>query len=193
MAAVMSGALSLASPLPIMRRPALPRPAPRQAGKTRLDSATLVEHLDVMYRAALAMSGSSQDAQDIVQDACVRLLSRPRHLEPGRERAYLVTAVRHAWYDRLRARSLRPQPAALDDHDQALASPLPGPHEVADTKRVYEAIAQLSDDHRLVVAAVDVAGLSYAEAAEMLDVPVGTIMSRLHRGRTRVAAALGGA
>jgi RNA polymerase sigma-70 factor, ECF subfamily len=169
-----------------MRVPAVPR----RAGKARLDSSTLVEHLDVMYRAALAMSGSSQEAQDIVQDACVRVLARPRHLEPGRERAYLITAVRHAWYDRLRARSLRPQPGTLDDHEQALASPLPGPAEVADTKRVYEAIGQLSDDHRLVVAAVDVAGLSYAEAAEMLEVPVGTVMSRLHRGRSRVAAAL---
>src|SRR5919108_502970 len=116
-------------------------PALRPAGRTRLDSTTLVEHLDVMYRAALAMSGSAEDAQDIIQDACVKVLSRPRRIEPGRERAYLVTAVRHAWYDRLRARSLRPQAAALEDHEQALASPLPGPAEVADTKRVYEAIA----------------------------------------------------
>jgi RNA polymerase sigma-70 factor (ECF subfamily) len=183
MACVTSIAFSPASPLLAVRRPAQARSAPRPAGKARLDPATLVENLDVMYRVALALSGSQHDAQDIVQDACVRLLSRPRHLARGRERAYVVVAVR--------ARAVRPPAAALDDHAAVLASPLPGPDEIVDANRVFDAIAQLSEPHRLVVAAVDVAGLSYAEAAEMLDVPVGTVMSRLHRGRTRVAAALG--
>jgi len=55
---------------------------------------------------------------------------------------------------------------------------------------VFAAIAALPDDQRDVIAAVDVAGLSYAEAAESLGVPAGTVMSRLHRGRSRVAAAV---
>jgi RNA polymerase sigma-70 factor (ECF subfamily) len=197
MATVTSIASSPAVPLLSMRRPAHARPTrpslarpSRSDGTTRLDPATVTENLDLMYRVALAMCGSSHDAQDIVQDACVRLLARPRHLEHGRERAYLVVAVRHAWFDRLRARSSRPQPAKLDDHSEVLASPRPGPDEVVDAKSVFAAIAELAEPHRLAVAAVDVAGLSYADAAEMLGVPIGTIMSRLHRGRSRVAAAL---
>lgn len=197
MASVTSIASSPALPLFSMRRPAHARPArpsiarpSRSAGKTRLEPAIVVENLDLMYRVALAMCGSPHDAQDIVQDACVRLLARPRHLEHGRERAYLVVAVRHAWFDRLRARSTRPQAAALDEHAEGLASPNPGPEQIVDTKGVFAAIAQLAEPHRLAVAAVDVAGLSYADAAEMLGVPIGTVMSRLHRGRSRVAAAL---
>ena len=183
-------ATSPATPLLALRRPALPRPAQRRAVKTRLDESTLVAHLDAMFRLALSMSGSHHEAQDIVQDACLRVLARPRHLEPGRERGYLFVAVRHAWFDRLRTRGSRPQPAALDEHSHALVSAHPELDELIDSKRVYTKIAELSEPHRLVVAAVDVAGLSYVEAAELLDVPVGTIMSRLHRGRSRVAAAL---
>ena len=176
--------------------PALPRLAlqrralPKPAAKTRLDEPTLVGHLDVMYKVALSLCGSPHEAQDIVQDVCVKLLSRPRHATRGRELAYLLTAVRNVWYDRLRARAARPQRAALDDHADVLASPLPEPAELVDHKRVYAAIAQLSEPHRLVVTSIDVAGLSYAEAAELLDVPVGTVMSRLHRGRSRLAALL---
>jgi RNA polymerase sigma-70 factor (ECF subfamily) len=169
-----------------LQRRALPKPAPR----TRADERMLLRHLDVMYKVALSMCGSPHVAQDIVQDVCVRLLSRPRELKPGRELAYLLTAVRNHWFDRLRARAAQPQPAALEDHAHLLASPLPGPSEVADAKNVYQAIADLPEPQRLVVAWIDVAGLSYAEAAETLDVPVGTVMSRLHRGRSRLAAEL---
>ena len=188
--AVTALASSPATPLLALRRPALPRPARRQVATTRLDGSTLVAHLDAMFRLALSMCGSHHDAQDIVQDACLRVLARPRHLEPGRERGYLFVAVRHAWFDRLRTRGSRPQPAALDDHANALVSTLPGLEELVDSQRVYAKIAELTEPHRLAVAAVDVAGLSYAEAADLLGVPVGTIMSRLHRGRSRVAAAL---
>jgi RNA polymerase sigma-70 factor (ECF subfamily) len=184
-------ASSPAAPLLTLRRPARRRPAAQPAAaKTYLDTSTLIEHLDAMHRLALSMCGSHHEAQDIVQDACLRVLARPRHLEPGRARGYLFVAVRHAWFDRLRRRGKRPQPAALEDHAHALVSPRPGLDELVDAQRVYGTIAQLSEPHRLAVAAVDVAGLSYAEAAELLGVPVGTIMSRLHRGRSRVAAAL---
>jgi RNA polymerase sigma-70 factor, ECF subfamily len=178
---------SPALPALSLRRPARPRPAART---TRLESATVVRHLDAMYRFALALSGSHHDAQDAVQDACVRVLSRPRDLAPGRERGYLFVAVRHAWVDRVRHRATRPQETGIDDHAHGLVSTGPAPDELLDARRVYAAIAQLADPYRQVVAAVDVAGLSYAEAAELVDVPIGTIMSRLHRGRSRVAASL---
>ena len=170
----------------VLQRRALPKPATR----TRANERVLLRHLDVMYKVALSMCGSPHDAQDIVQDVCVRLLSRPRDLKPGRELAYLLTAVRNHWFDRLRSRAAQPQLAAIEDHAHVLASPLPGPSDVAESKRVYRAIADLPEPQRLVVAWVDVAGLSYAETAETLGVPVGTVMSRLHRGRSRLAAEL---
>ena len=160
-----------------------------RAARTRLDESILVDHLDAMYRLALSLSGPHHEAQDIVQDACLRVLSRPRRLEPGRERGYLLMAVRHVWFDRLRARVAARGPPC------STSTPARWParartDEQVDAKRVYAEMAQLSEAHRLVVAWVDVAGLSYAEAAEQLGVPVGTMMSRLHRGRSRVAAAL---
>ena len=186
MASVTAIASSAALPALSLQRRALPKPAPR----TRADETILLRHLDVMYKVALSMCGSPHEAQDIVQDVCVRLLSRPRNLKPGRELAYLLTAVRNFWFDRLRARAAQPQRDALDDHAHLLASPLPGPHDVVESKSVYQAIAGLPEPQRLVVAWVDVAGLSYAEAADTLGLPVGTVMSRLHRGRSRLAAAL---
>ena len=185
-------ALASSPPLPLLslRRPARTRPSARTT--TRLDADSLVRHLDAMHRFALALSGSHHDAQDVVQDACLRLLARPRHLEPGHERGYLFVAVRHAWIDRLRGRATRPQGVALDTDSHAFASTRPELDELLDAKRVFAHIAELSEPYRVVVAAVDVAGLSYAEAAELIDVPVGTIMSRLHRGRSRVAAAMRG-
>lgn len=181
-------AIASSPALPLLRRrPVRTRPAPAKVG---LDSATVVEHLDAMYRFALALSGSPHDAQDVVQDACLRVLARPRKLDRGRERGYLLVAVRHAWFDRLRVRSARPQSVAIDELTRVLAGRQPGLDEIVDSHRVYGAIAQLAEPHRLVVAAVDVAGLSYADAADLLEVPVGTVMSRLHRGRAKVAAAL---
>jgi RNA polymerase sigma-70 factor (ECF subfamily) len=166
------------------------RALPEFGARTRLDEQTLVGHLDVMYKVALSLCGSPHEAQDIVQDVCLRLLSRPRYAKEGRELAYVLTALRNLWFDRLRARKAAPQQAALDHHADRLTSPLPGPSEILDAKAVYRAIAQLPEPQKLAVASVDVAGLSYADAAELLGVPVGTVMSRLHRGRSRLAARL---
>ena len=182
----MTALASPALPRLALQRRALPKPALR----TRLDEQLLVAHLDVMYRVALSICGSPQEAQDIVQDVCVKVAVAPARCHARPRAAYLLTAVRNIWYDRLRARAARPQRAALADHPDVLASPLPEPAELVDNKRVYAAIAQLSEPHRLVVTSIDVAGLSYAEAAELLDVPVGTVMSRLHRARSRLAALL---
>jgi RNA polymerase sigma-70 factor (ECF subfamily) len=165
----------------------------RRAGLRPLDSDLLVDSLDMLYRVALALCGSPHDAEDVVQDTCARLLSRPRYVERGREHSYLLVAVRHTFFDRWRGRASAPQQAPLHDYAELLAGSYPSPHEVVESRAVFPAIAGLPEPHRSVIAAVDVAGMSYAETAEALGVPVGTVMSRLYRARSRVVAELGAA
>jgi len=152
----------------------------------------LADHLDRLYRAAWALCGSREDAEDLVQETYTRVLAKKRVIASDADALpYLLTVLRNTFRSSLRTRSRRPQTAALEDADPRLAAPAStGPDAVLEARAVFAAIAALPEDQRDVVAAVDVAGLSYAEAAETLGVPAGTIMSRLHRGRSRVALAV---
>ena len=152
----------------------------------------LADHLDRLYRAAWALCGSREDAEDLVQETYARVLAKKRTIASEDDALpYLLTVLRNTFRSSLRTRSRRPRTAALEDADPRLAAPAgSGPDAVLEARAVFAAIAALPDDQRDVVAAVDVAGLSYAEAAETLGVPAGTITSRLHRGRSRVAQAV---
>jgi len=153
----------------------------------------LADHLDRLYRAAWALCGSREDAEDLVQETYAKVLSKRRVIASDDDALpYLLTVLRNTFVSSLRTRSRRPQTAPLEDAEQRLAAPgSSSPLEVMAAREVYAAIAALPADQRDVIAAVDVAGLSYAEAAETLGVPSGTVMSRLYRGRTRVAEAIG--
>ncbi len=153
----------------------------------------LADHLDRLYRAAWAMCGSREDAEDLVQETYTRVLAKKRVIATDADALpYLLTVLRNTFRSSLRTRSRRPRTSTIDDaSEQVLAAPAAkGPQAIVEARAVFAAIAALPDDQRDVVAAVDVAGLSYAEAAETLGVPTGTVMSRLHRGRSRVAAAV---
>jgi RNA polymerase sigma-70 factor, ECF subfamily len=153
----------------------------------------LGDHLDRLYRAAWALCGSREDAEDLVQETYTRVLSKRRVI--GRKEdtlPYLLAVLRNTYVSSLRKRDRRPRTAPLEDSEDRLAAPASvGPMSVLAAREVFEAIAALPDDQRDALAAVDVAGLTYQEAAESLEVPVGTIMSRLYRGRNRVAQAVG--
>ena len=153
----------------------------------------LGEHLDRLYRAAWAMCGSREDAEDLVQETCARVLAKKRTIASEADALpYLLRVLRNTFVSSLRTRARRPQTASLEDAEPRLAAPASAaPTEVLAAREVFAAIAALPDDQRDVVTAVDVVGLPYAEAAELLDVPVGTVMSRLYRGRNRVAEAVG--
>jgi RNA polymerase sigma-70 factor, ECF subfamily len=153
----------------------------------------LGDHLDRLYRAAWALCGSREDAEDLVQDTYARVLAKPRRIAAEEDTLpYLLGVLRNTYISGLRKRSRRPQTAPLADTEYRLAAPgSRSPAALLEAKEVYAIIADLPDDQRDAVVAVDVAGLSYAEAARALDVPVGTIMSRLYRGRDRVARAVG--
>jgi RNA polymerase sigma-70 factor, ECF subfamily len=156
----------------------------------RLDPEAAADHLDRLYRTALAMCGSPQTAEDLVQETYVKVLSRPRFLRRDDDFAYLVRALRNAWYSHLRARGARPQQVELSAERIAATTDAGDPQLSLEAREVLAAVARLPEEYRDAVAAVDVGGLSYAEAARALDVAEGTIMSRLSRGRAQIADAL---
>ena len=157
-----------------------------------LERDALGDHLDRLFRAAWAMCGSREDAEDLVQETYARVLSKRRMIRSREDTLpYLLTVLRNTYISSLRTRQRRPRTAPLEDSEDRLAAPASStPLSVLAAREVFAAIAALPDDQRDVLAAVDVAGLSYQEAADALDVPLGTVMSRLHRGRSRVAAAV---
>ena len=158
-----------------------------------LDPERAGDHLDRLYRAAWALCGSGEAAQDLVQETYVRVLARPRLLRGEDDLGYLLRALRNTYLSGRREARRRPAPEplpeALDVVEDRTAT---RPAEAAENGLVYDAIAALPVEFREAVAAVDVAGLSYREAARALRVRQGTLTSRLHRGRLQVARTLGG-
>jgi RNA polymerase sigma-70 factor (ECF subfamily) len=157
-----------------------------------LDPASLTTHLDRLYRAALALSGSKADAEDLVQEVCLLALVKPRLVRGADDLPYLLRMLRNVFYNQCRSQAIRRttpvEPDSLGD------IPDPGRHDpeigvlVGD---VHRAIAALPENFRDVIVAVDVLGLPYADAAEALGVPVGTVMSRLYRARRAVVRSVG--
>jgi RNA polymerase sigma-70 factor, ECF subfamily len=165
-----------------------------QGDGRRLDPETAGDHIDTLFRAAWAMCGSRDLAEELVQETYVNVLSRPRFLRREDDLGYLVKALRNAWYSHLR--SERTRRAATDpseqEPDELVARTSAGdPQSSLEAGELLDALAQLDRPYREAVAAVDVAGLSYAEAAKALGVRPGTIMSRVYRGREQVARAVG--
>jgi RNA polymerase sigma-70 factor (ECF subfamily) len=153
----------------------------------RLDPQLLGQHLDVLYRAARAMAGSREDAEDLVQETYARVLARPRIIRED-ERAYLLRALRNTFATRLRTASRRPRTGAtLDDVELADQRGVRRPDQAAEFGEILDAIAELPEDFRLAIVAVDVLGLSYAEAGRALGAPEATITTRLYRARQRIA------
>jgi RNA polymerase sigma-70 factor (ECF subfamily) len=165
---------------------ALTSPRPR-----RLSAERAVSHIDALVRLAHALCGSRHEAEDVVQDVYLRVLSRPRFML-GDELAYLSRCVRNEVRTRWRRTRRQPRTVAMPDEEALGAAADAAPQERVEAREVVAAIAELPDAYRDAVALVDVAGLSYQEAADVLEVPVGTIMSRLYRGRTRIVRAIGG-
>jgi RNA polymerase sigma-70 factor, ECF subfamily len=160
----------------------------------QLDPAVLGDHFDRLYRAAWALCGSREDAEDLVQDTYARVLARPRVVRSDDDLGYLLRVLRNTFVSSRRTAARRPQvapgaePEALDLPDQRRAAAEPA--AAAEAREVYRAISELSDDFRDALVAIDVAGLSYTEAARALKVAEGTITSRLFRARRQVALTL---
>jgi RNA polymerase sigma-70 factor, ECF subfamily len=157
-----------------------------------LDPVRLGDHIDRLYRAAWALCGSREDAEDLVQDTYARVLARPRFLRNEDDLGYLLRVLRNTFLNTKRTERRRPRTAPLPEGaDFVEERGSTRPERALEAKEVYEAVAALPDEFRDVIVAVDVAGLSYAEAAQALGIRSGTVMSRLYRGRQQVARLLG--
>jgi RNA polymerase sigma-70 factor (ECF subfamily) len=158
------------------------------AAARQLDPDTLGDHLDRLYRAAWALTGSRSDAEDLVQDTYARVLAKPRFLRNDDDLGYLMRVLRNTFYSQRRTASRRPQTQDMPD-DFEIADPRAGlrPDAAAAAREVFDVIAGLQPDYRDALVAIDVAGLSYAEAARLLGAKEATITSRLYRARAQVA------
>jgi RNA polymerase sigma-70 factor, ECF subfamily len=156
-----------------------------------LDPQTLGDHLDRLFRAAWALCGSREDAEDLVQETYERVLRRPRLLRKDDDLGYLFRTLRNTYFNARRTASRRPRVVAeLDDVFAASTRRDSQPELAAETNLVLEAVAALPAARREVLVAVDVVGLSYADAGRALGVHPNTIPSRLARARTQVAKSL---
>lgn len=168
--------------------PDVPIDAPTLQAPADAFETYVVPEIAVLYRAARALTRHPHDAEDLVQDTLLRA-HRSIHTFDGRHpRAWLLTILRNAHLSRVR----RPRPELLHDADGVERRQDPAPDAtdaLIDTGFDAELVRALDDlpaMFRDVIDLVDIGGQPYATAAETLGVPIGTVMSRLHRARTRL-------
>jgi len=152
-----------------------------------LDPSRVGDHLDRLYRAAWALCGSREDAEDLVQETYARVLARPRMIQREDDLGYLLRALRNTFLNQRRDSARRVQSVQLPDQlDFVEDTRVLEPHAALEAGELYAAVAALPRDFRDVLVAVDVTGLSYKEAARVLRIREGTVMSRLYRARQQV-------
>ena len=150
----------------------------------------IVELLPRLRRFARSLSRNQHDADDLVQSAVERAWRHIGQLKPGANLAsWMFGIMKNAWIDDLRARQRRGEVALPEDRANIRRFRRSIP--IRSLWSVSEAMNKLPEEQRLAVALVLVEGMSYKEAAEVLEIPIGTLTSRLARGRTALAAALG--
>lgn len=165
----------------------------RTGAAVREDSASrqerflrLVEpHLDSLYRTAVHMTGRPERAEDAVQETYLRAWRYLDTFEEGRNaRVWLFAILRNAIFEASRKRRREVATASLDDvgPDNVAGANEAPPDRLADAE-IVEAIQKLPEEFRIVVLLAVVEGMKYREIADALDIPIGTVMSRLYRGR----------
>ncbi|MFC0677415.1 RNA polymerase sigma factor [Lysobacter korlensis] len=150
----------------------------------------LIELLPRLRRLARTLAGQAADADDLVQVALERALARADQWRPdARLDAWVFGILRNAWLDELRSRSRRQRVFAPEEAGEAVGEE--SAERRVQAMSVAAAMTRLPDEQREVVALVLVEGLSYRETADLLEVPVGTVTSRLARARAALQALLG--
>lgn len=180
------------------------RPRHALAVRERLEAEALT-HIDALYRTALRMTRNQSDAEDLVQEAYLRAFRALDQFRDGTNlRAWLFRIMTNAYINDYRKRSRRPVNSSLDDieefylYDHLIDSGVqPNSERPEDivlnrltADDVLGSLDSLSDDFRHVVLLADVEGFTYREIAEILDIPVGTVMSRLYRARRKLQSSL---
>lgn len=165
-----------------------------------------MEYMPNLYTAALRMTRNPADAEDLVQETYLRAYRSFAGFEEGTNlRAWLYRILTNTFINSYRAKKRRPEQTDIDDVEDLYlyrrVGALPGGGEIGRSaedelfehftdSEVKDAIESLPDQFRLAVLLADVEGFSYKEIADILDVPIGTVMSRLHRGRRALQKAL---
>lgn len=146
-----------------------------------------------LRRFAHGLSRSPADADDLTQMTIERALRARTQWQPGtRLDSWLYTIMRNQWIDTVRSRGRRDKVEAPPEEAETLGhDPRPGIEAAFDLQRVMAAMEQLPDEQREIVALILIEGFGYREAAEMLGQPIGTVSSRLVRGRTALLRLLG--
>ena len=149
----------------------------------------LIEHLPRLRRYAKALTGDVNRADDLVQDTLERALAKLDLWQPGSDlRAWLFTLMHNLFVNQIRIK--RPQETVMED---ALDEPVSGGQmEALAARDIHAALARLPEEQREVLLLVGLEQFGYAEAAQVLGVPTGTVMSRLSRARERMRQMLAG-
>ena len=155
--------------------------------------------LDQLYGGALRMTRNPQDAEDLVQETYLKAFKAFDSFKPGTNlKAWLYRIMTNTYINTYRKKQRRPLETSAEDvtdrqlyttssHDSiGLQSAEVEALKNLPDKQIADAMNSLSDDYRMVVYYADVEGLAYKEIAEVMDIPLGTVMSRLHRGRKQL-------
>jgi RNA polymerase sigma-70 factor (ECF subfamily) len=144
-----------------------------------------------LYTVAYRLAGNDDDAQDLVQESLIRIRKGLERYEPGSLEGWLARIVTNVFLDEVRRRKRRPAVALPDDPERVLPT-TPAADEVFTglSDEVQRALGSLPDDFRVPVVLCDVSDLSYEQIAQSTGVPIGTVRSRIHRGRRLLRAAL---
>jgi RNA polymerase sigma-70 factor, ECF subfamily len=155
---------------------------------------SVLPHLDAAFNYARWLTKNDAEAEDVVQDACLRAMRFFSSLRGDDARAWFFTIVRNAWYSRVSHRSGQMETALLDSPHTEPADETLDPEKLVLQSRtsayVRAAIEQLPPDFREVIVLREIEGLSYKEIATVVRVPIGTVMSRLARARERLVPVL---
>jgi RNA polymerase sigma-70 factor (ECF subfamily) len=157
---------------------------------------TVLPHLDAAYNLARWLAGNDHDAQDVAQEASLRAFKFFGTFRGANARAWLLTIVRNTFYTWLRKNRPPENTVEIDDETLAAEDVLANAEAVnppfADAEAVRRAIAELPVEFREIVILREMEGFSYKEIAELAEVPIGTVMSRLARARKLLQKRLAG-
>ena len=150
----------------------------------------VLPHLDSAYNLARWLIRNDQDAQDLVQEACLRALRSFEGFRGGDRRAWLLTIVRNSCYTWLQQNGLQELTTVFDEEIHTSQEHSRSPEalllEKADARLVRDALEELPPEFREAIVLRELEGMSYKEIADVAGVPVGTVMSRLARARERL-------
>lgn len=153
----------------------------------------VVEHADSVYRLAFRLSGNQHDAEDLTQDAFMRVFRSIDKYQPGTFEGWLHRITTNLFLDMVRHRSRISMEALPEDYERVPGTDMTPEqaYSVANLDpALQEALDELAPDFRVAVVLCDVVGMTYDEIADTLGVKMGTVRSRIHRGRSQLRASL---